>query len=313
MRCDPNPMGCKPCQDKDVPCRTTDRITGRASERGHTERLEAQIHMLKKQIERYSSRYGSMDGNEDLLNGGSAGHTGLHRCARIQHDLNLSHLQMGFAYNSAFRSELNQYLAQQKGSSNSTATRPREPQKRPIYGTKVDVMGATVDIANFYCPSMDDETSAEGGSKVVYSNSRSSFLSTSMGGPRPDKPEMSKQEAMGFIHTYIQAIGPFVGTLHAPSFMQLVWISPMPREHSKTAYPRISRFIVITKTHHLNLRYPTLSLFMPPSPSWLCKWLFVIQRRKVRLCENYQASPIITPLAFSRSFCVITPLPACKR
>lgn len=76
MRCDPNPMGCKPCQDKDVPCRTTDRITGRASERGHAERLESQIMMLKKQLASYASRYGPLEGQEDLLNGGSTDYTG---------------------------------------------------------------------------------------------------------------------------------------------------------------------------------------------------------------------------------------------
>lgn len=86
MRCDPNPMGCKPCQDKDVPCRTTDRITGRASERGHAERLEAQIHMLKKQLGRYSSKYGPMDGTEELIDDASAeyANTGFPRCASVE-------------------------------------------------------------------------------------------------------------------------------------------------------------------------------------------------------------------------------------
>lgn len=91
-------------------------------------------------------------------------------------------------------------------------------------------MGATIDIANFYCPQMDDETEAGGGARVVFNNSRSSFLSTAMGGPRPEKPDVSKQEAMSFIGTYVQAIGPFVGTLHAPSFMHLVRI---PCAHGK--------------------------------------------------------------------------------
>ena len=74
MRCDPNPLGCKPCQDRNVPCRTTDRITGRASERGHTERLETQLEMLRRQLGQYVSRFGHIEGTEALLNGGFSGY-----------------------------------------------------------------------------------------------------------------------------------------------------------------------------------------------------------------------------------------------
>jgi hypothetical protein len=47
IRCDGKPGGCSPCAQNNVPCKTTDRITGKATTRGHTENLEAQNDHLK--------------------------------------------------------------------------------------------------------------------------------------------------------------------------------------------------------------------------------------------------------------------------
>ncbi|WPH01648.1 Hypothetical protein R9X50_00449800 [Acrodontium crateriforme] len=47
IRCDARPGGCSPCAQNQTECKTTDRITGRATSRGHTENLENQITNLK--------------------------------------------------------------------------------------------------------------------------------------------------------------------------------------------------------------------------------------------------------------------------
>lgn len=65
MRCDPDPSGCGPCKQKQLNCVTTDRITGRASERGQVERLEARIHALEGHLGTYAERFGRLD-NVDL-------------------------------------------------------------------------------------------------------------------------------------------------------------------------------------------------------------------------------------------------------
>lgn len=61
MRCDPNPLGCEPCRQKNVACRTTDRITGRASERGRVEGLESELALCRAEVAAYRQRYGPID------------------------------------------------------------------------------------------------------------------------------------------------------------------------------------------------------------------------------------------------------------
>ncbi|KAF2265505.1 hypothetical protein CC78DRAFT_579249 [Lojkania enalia] len=50
IRCDGRPEGCSPCAQNRTPCKTTDRITGRATTRGHVEATEAENQYLRAQI-----------------------------------------------------------------------------------------------------------------------------------------------------------------------------------------------------------------------------------------------------------------------
>lgn len=48
IRCDDTDGGCAPCRQNNVECKTSDRITGRAVVRGHTEHLEKENEYLKQ-------------------------------------------------------------------------------------------------------------------------------------------------------------------------------------------------------------------------------------------------------------------------
>lgn len=50
IRCDARPGGCSPCLQNNTECKTTDRITGRATSRGHTENLEHENASLKSYV-----------------------------------------------------------------------------------------------------------------------------------------------------------------------------------------------------------------------------------------------------------------------
>ncbi|KAF2644415.1 hypothetical protein P280DRAFT_465752 [Massarina eburnea CBS 473.64] len=50
IRCDPRPEGCSPCAQNRTPCKTTDRITGRATTRGHAEAMEGENAYLRAQV-----------------------------------------------------------------------------------------------------------------------------------------------------------------------------------------------------------------------------------------------------------------------
>ncbi|TKX23265.1 transcriptional activator-like protein 7 [Elsinoe australis] len=50
IRCDARPGGCSPCAQNNTECRTTDRITGRATSRGYTENVETENQALKQHL-----------------------------------------------------------------------------------------------------------------------------------------------------------------------------------------------------------------------------------------------------------------------
>ncbi|KAF1966710.1 hypothetical protein BU23DRAFT_584266 [Bimuria novae-zelandiae CBS 107.79] len=50
IRCDPRPEGCSPCAQNRTPCKTTDRITGRATTRGQVEAMESENSFLRAHI-----------------------------------------------------------------------------------------------------------------------------------------------------------------------------------------------------------------------------------------------------------------------
>ncbi|KAG8627098.1 hypothetical protein KVT40_004581 [Elsinoe batatas] len=51
IRCDARPGGCSPCAQNNTQCRTTDRITGRATSRGYTENVETENATLKQHLD----------------------------------------------------------------------------------------------------------------------------------------------------------------------------------------------------------------------------------------------------------------------
>ena len=61
MKCDTNPTACLPCHQKNLRCLTTDRVTGRASERGQSDRLENELHDLRRHLAAYHQKYGPLE------------------------------------------------------------------------------------------------------------------------------------------------------------------------------------------------------------------------------------------------------------
>ena len=56
IRCDGLPGGCSPCLQNNTECRTTDRITGRATSRGYVEGLEQQNRDLQHRLHELEQR-----------------------------------------------------------------------------------------------------------------------------------------------------------------------------------------------------------------------------------------------------------------
>ena len=50
IRCDGRPEGCTPCEQNRTQCCTTDRITGKATVRGHAEAMETENTYLRNHL-----------------------------------------------------------------------------------------------------------------------------------------------------------------------------------------------------------------------------------------------------------------------
>lgn len=62
IRCDNSPGGCLPCQQNHTECKTTDRNTGRATGRGHTEQVERELLYYRQRVPALESQIRELGG-----------------------------------------------------------------------------------------------------------------------------------------------------------------------------------------------------------------------------------------------------------
>jgi hypothetical protein len=200
MRCDANASGCSSCQQKNLRCVTTDRITGRATERGQTDRLEAELMTLKRHLAVYENKYGRLDDAElvasgayqDLLTPPTGGYGGLQHTQPFDQQTNS--------------------LALSRGRDG--------PRHGPINGSVVDIGDGKIDVAAFDWPDMAELgfTSAN-----VFNQSLSSFVRTLSGHQKPDKPALPpKEEAFASAWGFLGTVNTYVPVLHGPTILELV-------------------------------------------------------------------------------------------
>lgn len=199
MRCDANAAGCLACQQKNLQCVTTDRITGRATERGQADRLEDELITLRKHLAVYIEKYGQL---EDAEFAASDTYQDLPAAGAYS----AQHFQTF--------DQQNNYVSSNRISDG--------PHYGPIKGTVVDVLDGEVDIAAFECPTMAD---FEYGSGPVFNYCTESYVQTITGAQRVEKPILPpKEEALKSIETFLGTVHPYVPILHGPTILELVRI-----------------------------------------------------------------------------------------
>ncbi|KAI9850023.1 MAG: hypothetical protein M1838_006196 [Thelocarpon superellum] len=249
IRCDGLTGGCSPCRQNNTECRTTDRITGRATQRGYVEGLEHQNQEMRSRVEELEARLIAMgveptktNGYHDpndapVLDWSSAGVNGnappwaaaANATATTPSDGAL----LGFAPPSAgaaspraqetnifralpvFRTGCNgdNYLGVSSGNSYLSS----------IKGTALSVLGMEIDIADFSSSDMDEPSHPMFESEL-YNKSYQSFLQSAHNvNPKIDKVDLPpRNEGLTYAQWYFRVLNPFCPILHKPSFLSLL-------------------------------------------------------------------------------------------
>ena len=248
MRCDGRPDGCGPCVQNQTPCRTTDRMTGIANERGHVDRLERRIRELDNHIRGLEGQLTSLGADVKPFNLDSDSIAPLIQWNRAQEQ---SH-QDGEGDGSVGSPNGNeaQYTPSQNGKSSSPSSdgTNRLPEFRDglagdnylgvssgnsfissIRGTAMNVLGAEIDLADYMSPDMDEPDPSTFGSEYPLNKSYRAFVLTAYNsGPRPAKVQLPpEKEGRTYAEWFFRVVNPYLPMLHKPSFLALVSLYPL--------------------------------------------------------------------------------------
>lgn len=249
MRCDDNVNGCAPCLQNQSECKTTDRITGKATVRGYVQSLEGRLEELESHNRLLQARLASL--GEDVADiepkikyedPATAPLVQWHEEQRLGNRLawdnnggrtrDSDHGRNPFGRNMVnkptsmegspsrlpeFRSGLagNNYLGVSTGNSLLSSIR----------GTSLNVLGIEIDLADYTSADLDEPDPSPAGTRPpVYNKSYRAFVQTAFGtSPKLRKVELPpRSEGINYAHVYFRVTNPYVPVIHKPSFMATV-------------------------------------------------------------------------------------------
>jgi hypothetical protein len=93
-----------------------------------------------------------------------------------------------------------------------------------IKGTKLSILGTTIDITSFDAPDMDGPIPGTPVGSPLYNKSLMAFLQSTLGiNPKLEDVDLpSRHDAFTYSEWYFLMIHPFMPVLHKPSFLKLV-------------------------------------------------------------------------------------------
>ncbi|KAM7202240.1 transcriptional activator protein acu-15 [Rhypophila sp. PSN 637] len=243
IRCDALPEGCSHCTNQNLECYVTDRVSGRTERRGYLQQLERDKAAMVNHIRELEQLLAD-NGIQVSPWQGTAHH------ANYPPDLVLDSMGNPIRDHAESKDQWKQmgslwvknYKPKQtaSGSSSSTYTRHSLVESRPnesylgvsadseplssIKGTKLSVLGTTIDITSFDAPDMDEPPPGTPIGSPLYNKSVMAFMQTilSMNPPVENVELPSRQDAFTYVEWYFLMISPFLPVLHKPSFLQLL-------------------------------------------------------------------------------------------
>ncbi|KAF2748486.1 hypothetical protein M011DRAFT_350558 [Sporormia fimetaria CBS 119925] len=207
IRCDPRPEGCSPCAQNRTPCKTTDRITGKATARGHAEALEAENSYLRAHVAELQAQLREL-GAEPRR---AAGLNDAPPTASTASPMSPC-TPAGDAESSSYR-PLPHFKTDSVGD-NYLGVASADSLLSHIKGTSLSVFGAEIDITDFVEGSEEDYDK----SPMSYT-----YFVEAIFGPREHLAFPHYQELYDYATWFFRSLNPYTMLLDKPTFMRLIW------------------------------------------------------------------------------------------
>ncbi|KAI6313523.1 hypothetical protein MCOR23_006634 [Pyricularia oryzae] len=244
IRCDALPQGCSHCANQNLECFVTDRVTGRTERRGYIQDLEREktdmlnhIRALEKVLENNGIevipwKWGPRDENYPpgvmfdsmgypVVPPAEAGKSQWSRVETVwtRNKLETKPTSIPSLYQ----------MPQPTASSKTLESRAYDgcpgvgsdfAPLSSIKGTKLSILGTTVDVTSFLAPDMDDLPTS---GAPLYNRSAQAFIQSAYRLNPPLPAELPpRSEAFEYAEWYFIICHPFSPILHKPSFMTLL-------------------------------------------------------------------------------------------
>ncbi|KAL1305676.1 hypothetical protein AAFC00_007269 [Neodothiora populina] len=228
IRCDARPGGCSPCLQNNLECKTTDRITGRATSRGHTESIEAENITLKQYVSDLRAQIqetGMEPRPAPVMPMAYVAPGGSPTFGWPAQTFDLTQILSDSADKSRGRGAgLPDYRAG-PGSlgDNYLGVSGSNEWVSPIKGTSLTLFGMELDLAEFIT-----NDAQEAFSPTSYEN----FLQVAFGGHIYEPPSLPPyQECKAFCEWYFKAVNCHAPIVHKPAILDMV-----DRLHTDASY-----------------------------------------------------------------------------
>ena len=252
MRCDDNVNGCAPCLQNQSECKTTDRITGKATVRGYVQSLERRLEELENHNRLLQGRLASLGGEisdiqpkikyEDpttapLVQWHEEQRAGNH----LAWDKNARGTRTSDHGDSSFEGNMTDrsmavggspsrlpYFRDGLAGNNYLGVSTGNSLLSSIRGTSMNVLGMEIDLADYMSPDLDEFDPTPAGTRPpVYNKSYRACVETAFGmSPKLSNVELPpRSEGINYAHVYFRVTAPYVPVIHKPSFMATVSFS----------------------------------------------------------------------------------------
>lgn len=226
------------------PCKTTDRITGRATVRGYVQSVERRLQQLESHCHELENQLAA----HGIDVKPSSQHSGYPNTLRLSHKDGHEQLPNPDWYNDAHSTSngncdpstdyvSSRRLSQTDGSvsrlpdfrngltgENYLGVSSGNSLVSSIRGTSLNVLGMEINLADYMHADLDEPNPSDYEKKPMYNKSYYAFILTAFSAkPKPEEVGLpSREEAMKCVEWFFKVVNTYLPVLHRPSFMTLV-------------------------------------------------------------------------------------------